>query len=119
MNREAPRGATADDVLVYARRLLADFGWQRLAWPRYGPQPRCIRCAITCGADVLDATATVAHTDALRRVSEAIYGRGQVGGIMEWEFRKGTTAEAAVALLEKAIEMGPSEREYAAGVWPT
>lgn len=120
MTRSAPPGVTADDVLVYAKRLINDFGWQRLAWSVHGPAPRCIRSAISGAAQDLEAMSTVAHTDALRRVSEAIYGRGSVGGIMEFEFRKRTTTEAVVALLQKAIEMGPSDREVRAReLWPT
>lgn len=111
--------ATADDVLVYAKRILAEWGWQRMAWPRHGPMPRCIRCALYCAAEDLDALNTRAHTDAARRVSEAIYGRGSVGGIMDYEHRKATNRDTVIALLQKAIEIGPSERELNGTVWPT
>ena len=114
--------ATTDDVLVTAKRIIAEWGWQRLAWPVHGPLPRCIRCAIGCAAIELELPArSTAHTDALRRVSEAIYNRrGSVGGIMDWEHRKRTDKDAVIALLQKAIEMGPSEREVKAReLWPT
>lgn len=114
-------GVTADDVLVYARRLISDFGWRRMAWPQHGPMPRCIRAAISCAAQDLDLPrASRPQTDALRRVSEAIYGRGSVGGILDWEHHKHTNKDAVIALLQKAIEMGPSEREVRASeLWPT
>lgn len=112
---------TADDVLVYAKRVISEWGWQRQAWPLHGPAPRCIRAAIGHAALELELPArSTAHTDALRRVSEAIYGRGSVGGILDWEHRKRTDKDAVIALLQKAIEMGPSDREVRAGkLWPT
>jgi hypothetical protein len=116
------QGVTTDDVLVYARRIIADFGWQRQAWPINGPLPRCIRAAIDCAAQSLELPrASRVQTDALRRVSEAIYGtRGSVGGIIDWEHYKRTNKEAVMAMLQKAIEMGPSEREVRANeLWPT
>jgi hypothetical protein len=112
---------TADDVLVYAKRIIVDFGWQRMAWPQYGPAPRCIRSAIGCAAQDLELPRrSTALADALRRVSEALYGRGSVGGILDYEHRKSTNRDTVIALLQKAIEMGPSEREVKARqLWPT
>jgi hypothetical protein len=113
--------ATADDVLVCAKRIITQYGWERMAWPMHGPLPRCIRCAIGCAAQDLELPArSTAHSDALRRVSEAIYGRGSVGGILDWEHRKATNRDSVIALLQKAIEMGPSEREVRTmELWPT
>src|SRR5436305_5498528 len=102
--------ATTDDVLVTAKRIIAEWGWQRLAWPVHGPLPRCIRCAIACaGAELEMPTKSREMLFALHRVSAAIYGRGCIGGILDWEHRKRTDRDAVIAMLQKAIEMGPTE----------
>lgn len=112
------RDVTVDDILCEARRIITEYGWQRLAWPEYGPMPRCIRSAIDAGAIQFEARGCPVHTDALRRVSEAIYRRGAVGGITEWEHKKATNRDVVIALLQKAIEMGPSKRETRGELWP-
>lgn len=118
---DPPSMMTADDILCRAKRIIIDWGWQRGAWPSHGPLPRCIRAALWSAAEEDGSVARRAHTDATRRVAEAIYDkRGVVGGIMDWEYRKRTNQEAVVAMLQKAIEMGPSEREIRAKeLWPT
>lgn len=111
---------TADDVLVIAKRIITEFGWERMAHPVYGPAPRCIRSAITCAAIDLQLPARSTQVqDALFRVSEAIYGPGTVGGINDWEHKKKVNRDVVIALLQKAIEAGPSERELNGTVWPT
>jgi hypothetical protein len=114
-------GVTADDILVYAKRIITEFGWQRMAWPAHGPCPRSIRAALAAATEdlMLPHTSDV-HSEAIRRVSEAIYGRGSVGGINDWEHRKDTNKDAVIAMLQRAIEMGPWPAENAnSGVWPT
>jgi hypothetical protein len=113
-----PEGVAVDDILCEARRIITEYGWERLSWPDYGPMPRCIRSAIDAAARQYDAHSTIVQTDALRRVSEAIYRRGAVGGITEWEHRKATNRDSVIALLQKAVEMGPSERERRGELWP-
>jgi hypothetical protein len=112
--------ATTDDVLVTAKRIITDYGWQRLAWPSHGPRPRCIRCAISCAAQELELPIKSKEVLlALHRVSAAIYGQGCIGGILEWEHRKRTDRDSVIALLQKAIETGPTEREVKAReLWP-
>lgn len=118
--RQAPAGVTTDDILCRAKQLIAQWGWQRSAWPKHGPLPRCVRASIWAAAEAHECVGSRPHTDALRRVSEAIYGRGSVGGIGDWEYRKRTDQDAVIAVLQKAIEMGPSEREVGAReLWPT
>jgi hypothetical protein len=120
MTKRTPEGVTADDVLVYAKRVIADFGWQRGAYPEHGPRPHCVRSALYCAAADLEAVASAAHADAIRRVSEALHGRGSIGGINDYEYRKSTNKDTVIALLQKAIEMGPwPAEEQNSGVWPT
>lgn len=115
MARRDPPGVTTEDILCTAKELIAKWGWRRGAWPAHGPLPRCIRAALWTAAEIEGGVVGGrAHTDASRRISEAIYDkRGNVGGIMDWEYRKRTNQESVVAMLQKAIEMGPSEREIA------
>lgn len=99
---------TVDDILCEAKKLIVNFGWERQAWPQYGPMPRCIRAAISDAATQFKCQGTSTHTDALRRVSEAIYNkRGAVGGITDWEHYKRVNKDSVVAMLQRAIEMGP------------
>lgn len=113
------QGPTVDDILCDAKGIINSFGWQRLAWPQHGPMPRCIRAALWAAAENFHAVGTSAHTYALRRVSEAIYRRGAVGGINDWEHRKSTNKDVVIAVLQKAIEMGPSDAEVKpVGMWP-
>jgi hypothetical protein len=108
-----------DDILCEAKRIITEYGWERQAWPEYGPMPRCIRAAIGAAATQYDAVGSDVHTGALRRVSEAIYKRGAVGGITDWEHYKRTNKDSVVAMLQKAIEIGPSEREHKpVALWP-
>lgn len=110
---------TADDILCGAKEIIVNHGWARNAYPQHGPAPRSIRSALQCAARVLDAEKSQAHTDAIHRVSEALYGRGVVGGILDYEHYKRTTRDSVVSLLQKAIEMGPADKqEQHCGVWP-
>lgn len=102
--------ATADDILCGAKEYIVKFGWERNAWPEHGPGPRCIRAALHAAAIKLDCEGHEVHGAAIRRVSGAIYGRGQVGGINDWEHKKAVNKDSVIAMLQKAIEMGPDER---------
>jgi hypothetical protein len=114
----SPEAVTVDDILCEARRIITEYGWERLSWPEYGPMPRCTRAAISAAAIQFDVKGTEVHTNALRRVSEAIYRRGAVGGITEWEHYKRVNRDSVIAMLQKAIEIGPSERETRGELWP-
>lgn len=96
------------EILSGARDLIERFGWKASAYSLHGAAPRCIRKA------VFDAAVNVVDTKrpeiavALQRISEAIHKRRNVvGGINDWEYRKSTDKEAVVAMLGKAIELGP------------
>lgn len=108
--------ATVDDILSGALEYIRKHGWAREVWPdRSMHRPRCIRAALHCAAKDLGAVDHEAHGEALRRVSEAIYDkRGSVGGITDWEHYKRTTQDSVIAVLEKAIEIGPGEKPRAA-----
>jgi hypothetical protein len=105
-------------VICGAKELIVRYGWQRGAWPPFGPAPRCLRAALYTAAGNLDCLATRTHTDALRRVSGAIYKPGSVGGITDWEFRKDTNRDVVISVLQKAIELGPTEPEIRGELWP-
>lgn len=97
------------EILREARELIEKFGWKHSGYSLMGAAPRCIRKAVWDAATGLSPRASE-PTVALQRISEAIYGRrGVVGGINDFEYRKSTNKDVVVALLGKAIQLGPSE----------
>lgn len=107
---------TVDDILRGALRLIEDFGWEEQGWNHHGAKPRCIRKALWDSAARLCPEVNARHypalNEALRRVSEAIYDKpGAVGGILDWEYKRRTDQEAVIAVLRKAIDAGPSDRQ--------
>ena len=102
-----------DEILYGAIELITTFGWQREGWSNFGAAPRCIRKAVWDSAANMYPHVEVRRESpanrAMRRVSEAIYDRrGAIGGINDWEYRKRTNQEAVIAVLRKAIEIGPA-----------
>src|SRR5436305_13204234 len=85
---------TAEDIITCAAEIIDKRGWARSAWPKHGPAPRCIRAALEDAWKHLHYTDPRADskslTEAIRRVSEAIYGPGCIGRIGECEDRKRT-----------------------------
>jgi hypothetical protein len=100
---------TAQDILACAIEIIDQFGWERGAYPEHGPQPRCIRAAIRDAAEQLGCNDAPGSASAVygahRRVSEAIYGKPTVGGIMDWEYHTRTTTDKVREILHKAMDL--------------
>lgn len=96
------------EILRVARDLIEQFGWKHSSYSLYGAAPRCIRKAVWDASEGL-ALRAPEPTVALQRISEAIYNRrGTVGGINDYEYQKSTNKESVVAMLDKAIQLGPA-----------
>jgi hypothetical protein len=95
------------EILREATDLIRTFGWEHGGYSLHGAAKRCIRKAVWDAATGLAPRAPEPHV-ALQRISEAIYGRrGCVGGINDYEYRKTTDKAAVIAMLDKAIQLGP------------
>lgn len=113
---------TTAGLLSHAATLIDQFGWKRNAFPmEYGPMPKSIRAALFWAAREADCVGMPEHTDALRFVSEAIYGPKHVGGITDWEHRKATNKAKVLDVLRKAAEAAESQQvsQPHVGMWPT
>ena len=95
---------TEEQILNGALDLIRTGGWEPNG---NGKGPRGIRAAIfdawtELGGDYPSEVPIVQAV--LLRVSSAIYGPRRVGGINEWEYKKGRTQEDVIAVLLKAID---------------
>src|SRR5436305_12797173 len=100
---------TAEDIITCAAEIIDKHGWARSAWPKHGPAPRCIRAALEDAWKHLHDNDPRADskslTEAIRRVSEAIYGPGCIGGIVEWEYKKRTDRAQVLQMLAGAADL--------------
>jgi hypothetical protein len=105
---------SAQDILSCAVEIIEEHGWARgeyrNEYRKWTLGRRCIRAALRdawmylCDNDPrADATAL---TEAINRVSGAIYKPGTIGGIMDWEYRLSTDTAAVLDVLRRAASDG-------------